>query len=181
MSSQANQTATTPLSPAVAPREHSFPSSFARCPLGHVTHESLACDPRSSCWSEDDGATQVMGFPWRGRCQSERSHPAAFTCADGVTHVPYSLVCDHRDDCVDGSEEAFCTFPACQGQSPLQCGASPQVQQRSRGWGGGGFLDGLSFFRLLSLVGVEGDEGAGGGGGRQTDRDRDRQTDRQTD
>ena len=116
------------------PRPQNFPFRYAVCPLGHVTHELLACDVRSSCWSDDNNTRRAWGFPWRGPCESQRNYPPSFTCADGVTHVPYSLVCNHGDDCHDGSDETFCTFPACQGQRPLQCGASAQVQDR-QGWG----------------------------------------------
>ena len=110
-------------------RPQNYPFRYVACPLGHVTQEFLACDVRSSCWSDDASTTQAWGSPWRGMCESRTNLPPSFTCTDGVTHVPYSLVCNYRDDCHDSSDETFCTFPACLGQRPLQCGASSQVER----------------------------------------------------
>ena len=131
MSSHRKQSLSTqPRHSTHTPRQQNFPFNYMACLLGHVTHAFLACDVRSSCWSKfnDDGIRQVWGFPWRGLCESDRKYPLAFTCADGSSHVPYTLVCDHRDDCHDGSDETFCTFPACRGHRSLRCGSSLQVE-----------------------------------------------------
>ena len=34
-------------------------------------------------------------------------------CNDGVSSVPYSLVCDYRSDCPGEDDERFCEFPHC--------------------------------------------------------------------
>ena len=99
-----------------------------------MTHTFLACDERSSCRSEiPDVGSSVSGgswgFPFRDDCSARRGSgfPASFTCDNGVQRVPYSLLCDHRQDCRDGSDERFCVFPPCQGETPLRCGQAAQV------------------------------------------------------
>ena len=80
----------------------------AVCPSGHLTHDFLSCDSRSACWAASD----VRGA--RSRCLAPLSPlPPSFPCSDGVGTVPYSLVCDHRHDCSDSSDETFCHFPPC--------------------------------------------------------------------
>ena len=110
-----------------SPRQHNFTLRHVTCPQKHVTHAFLACDVRSSCWADDDFVITSWGFPWRGTCESSRHYPPSFTCSNAMTRVPYLLVCDHHEDCHDGSDETFCTFPACRDPLSLQCGASPQV------------------------------------------------------
>ena len=60
------------------------------CPSGHLTHSFLPC--------------------------SENTSPVAwFLCDDEVTKVYYTLVCNFRQDCLDGSDEFFCQHPPCDG------------------------------------------------------------------
>ena len=40
------------------------------------------------------------------------AHGARFLCDDGGC-VSFTLVCDFRQDCEDGSDELFCNFPHC--------------------------------------------------------------------
>ena len=42
-----------------------------------------------------------------------QTYPPSFQCQSETQRVPYSLVCDHRQDCLDGSDETFCTFLPC--------------------------------------------------------------------
>ena len=85
------------------------------CPSGHWTHEFLACDVQSACWRSD-----TMGqSSERDTCQSSLS--TLFTCRNGVEHVPYSLVCDHSQDCQDFSDEDFCVHPSCSGSWQFEC------------------------------------------------------------
>lgn len=51
----------------------------------------------------------------------------SFLCSNSVQYVPYTLLCDHRQDCADNSDEDFCQFRPCSGTTPLQCGTSSQV------------------------------------------------------
>nr|KAG5710971.1 hypothetical protein BaRGS_013705 [Batillaria attramentaria] len=39
-----------------------------------------------------------------------------------IEHVPYTLVCDHRSDCKDDSDEDFCVFPPCDPFLQYHCG-----------------------------------------------------------
>ena len=40
--------------------------------------------------------------------------------------MSYSMVCDHRPQCGDGSNESFCVFPPCSDTTPMQCGTCTQ-------------------------------------------------------
>ena len=89
-------------------------SSFITCPDAHVTHLFLACDVHSACFALDSRASVS--------CPAPRTPlPPSFTCNDGVQHVPYTLVCDHRSDCSDRSDERFCVFTPCNVTSQFQC------------------------------------------------------------
>ena len=78
----------------------------AVCPSGHFTHDFLSCDSRSACW-----ASGVRGA--QSCLAAVRPPPPSFSCSNGVSWVPYPLVCDHRQDCPDTSDESFCHFPQC--------------------------------------------------------------------
>ena len=92
------------------------------CPSGHWTHTLLACDPLTDCWprgafrqsSGSDGVENTTSS-----CGSVLS--TLFTCRNGAEHVPYSLVCDHSQDCLDASDEDFCLFPSCSGSEQFKC------------------------------------------------------------
>ena len=85
------------------------------CPDGHVTHEMFACDAASACWV--DAVTTSRS------CRSSlQPLPPSFTCATGKDDVPYTLVCDHRPDCMDSSDESFCDFPRCDPATQFDCG-----------------------------------------------------------
>ena len=92
-----------------------FPFKVTSCPDGHVTHEMFACDAASACWV--DAATTSRS------CRSSlQPLPPSFTCATGQDDVPYTLVCDHRPDCEDSSDESFCDFPRCDPITQFDCG-----------------------------------------------------------
>ena len=48
-------------------------------------------------------------------CSGRATSAAWFSCDDEVTRVYYTLVCDFRQDCHDGSDESFCQHPPCDG------------------------------------------------------------------
>ena len=103
---------------------------YVRCPDGHLTHASLACDAQSACWLRSYGyvESEVWGVPSSTSCPAPMtSLPPMFTCGSGEQRVSYSMVCDHRLQCGDGSDESFCVFPPCSGSTPLQCDTSRQV------------------------------------------------------
>lgn len=87
--------------------------AYIRCPDGHVTHQFLACDVKSACW------VTISRLP----CTAPLTPlPPSFLCANDGERVPYSLVCDHREDCADGSDENFCVFAPCSFSFPFHCG-----------------------------------------------------------
>ena len=89
-------------------------SSFTTCPDAHVTHTFLACDVESACWALDFSTSVSCSAPLTPL-------PPSFTCNNGVQHVPYTLVCDHRSDCSDRSDERFCVFTPCNVTSQFEC------------------------------------------------------------
>ena len=93
----------------------SFPVQlYSACPSGHVTHTFLSCDIQSACWARL--TSSVIS------CESAlRPEPPMFMCSDQFERIPYPLVCDHRPDCRDHSDENFCVFTECSGVS-FQCG-----------------------------------------------------------
>ena len=100
------------------------------CPAGHWTHEFLACDLQSACWQLDNlGERRAAMNTNRNAtppCQSLLS--TMFTCRSSVERVPYSLVCDHSQDCQDASDEDFCVYPPCSGKWRFEC-TNKQVRQ----------------------------------------------------
>ena len=111
------------------PSDSTVDVAYTVCPSGHWTHEFLACDVLSACWRQDSFK------PWsqnRRNMTSSCLFPftVMFTCTSGVGHVPYSLVCDHGQDCLDNSDEDFCVHPSCTEAGQFQCSnkqASPEA------------------------------------------------------
>ena len=101
------------------------------CSSGHYTHLFLACEVRSDCLQHDpsrqsSGSDDTLMTP----CTSNLA--TLFTCGNGLGHVPYSLVCDHSQDCLDSSDEDFCVYPSCSGSWQFEC-ANRQVRQKKKG------------------------------------------------
>ncbi|XP_076438238.1 uncharacterized protein LOC143277337 [Babylonia areolata] len=99
---------------------------FATCPFGHVTHVAFACDPDSQCLEKleslDSSRTVMCKAAAVNTAAAAASQGAPyFRCAMTGDSVPYSLVCDWRQDCVDNSDEVFCGFPPC-ASSNFDCG-----------------------------------------------------------
>ena len=108
-------------------------SKFVTCPNKHLTHAFLACDSTSSCWVETeltfDDLKESWDIPSSSSCRvNMTSLPPSFLCTSGVQRVPYTLVCDHRADCQDNSDEDFCRFLLSEGTPSLRCSNSKEVR-----------------------------------------------------
>ncbi|KAK7102516.1 hypothetical protein V1264_020722 [Littorina saxatilis] len=80
--------------------------SHVICPAGHLTHNFLSCDVQSACWANDlESAVSCLA--------PVTPLPPMFTCTNQIERVPYTLVCDHRPDCSDHSDEDVCVFQSC--------------------------------------------------------------------
>ena len=102
------------------------------CPLKHTVHTFLACDVFSKCWTDSpvvyDTDRQTWDVPSYTTCPAPMtSLPPSYACATGNGRVPYTFVCDHRQDCSDDSDEDFCIHPKCTGDKGFQCGSAKQV------------------------------------------------------
>ena len=87
---------------------------FSTCPAGHVTYNFLSCDLQAACMPNHTLSIFFCG-------SSVLPPPPMFKCSSQMEQVPYPLVCDHRPDCRDHSDENFCIFRSCSGES-FQCG-----------------------------------------------------------
>ena len=112
---------------------HKWDSRFTICPSRHAIHSFLACDKRTTCWAQgvasfsSERATWDLPSPLSCPVPGMTSLPPSYRCVAETTRVPYTFVCDHRQDCGDNSDEEFCQFAACRAERPLQCGNIKQV------------------------------------------------------
>ena len=102
------------------------------CPQRHWTHEFLACDAESECWTKGNVGLSTVRPDWDTPASSwcdvtSPSFPLYFLCSQGVQRVPFTLVCDSRADCVDRSDEDFCLYRPCSPDKPRKCGNTRQV------------------------------------------------------
>ena len=107
-------------------------TSLVICPKHHFSHSFLAIDKRSNCWTESSFSNLIT----QGRRNapsftlssfSQMSLPPMFLCSKVLEQVSYTLVCDHRRDCSDSSDEDFCVFTPCSGNSSFQCADENEV------------------------------------------------------
>ncbi|KAL8582328.1 hypothetical protein ACOMHN_037085 [Nucella lapillus] len=99
--------------------------NMTTCRHGHTTHTFLACDISTNCsaMSQDEVLPCSNGF----------SPPVPFfTCRNQMGRVPYTLVCDFRSDCCDGSDEDFCQLPTCGSRREFECSDGKQCVHRDR-------------------------------------------------
>ena len=104
--------------------------SLVMCPARHMVHAFLACDAQSSCGvNQSPGRCEVLtidsrlkhkdnrhGRTQQGQTNDTESQPVhetvvsvdMFQCHEFGGTIPYTLVCDFREDCVDRSDETFC-------------------------------------------------------------------------
>ncbi|XP_025078664.1 uncharacterized protein LOC112554826 [Pomacea canaliculata] len=114
--------------PSYTYKNTDWPASFSHvtCSLGHVAHEFLACDTKSSCILDDGDAETIcpramLHQSLKTITRYDEARPPMFECASGADDVPYTLVCDRRPDCEDRSDEDFCLFPVCPVRVAFPC------------------------------------------------------------
>ena len=100
-----------------------YPTGRVMCPEGHMTHSQFACEAQTFCFA---GRRQVpvdlTGSPADASCPAPlKPLPPYFRCQGRLQVVAYTVVCDHRQDCADSSDEDFCVFPACRPGSDIMC------------------------------------------------------------
>ena len=99
------------------------------CSSGHYTHDFLACDAQSACQQGDiTGYSSGSNADVTALCKSTLA--TLFTCKSEVEYVPYSLVCDHSQDCLDSSDEDFCVYPSCSGSRLFECTSGQVMRKR---------------------------------------------------
>ena len=109
-----------------------YPIDHVICLEGHVTHTLFACDAQTSCLAGRHYVeVDLSGSPGGGSCSAPMTPlPPYFRCHRGL-QVAYTVVCNHRQDCADGSDEDFCVFPACRPGTDITC-SNQQVSFMSR-------------------------------------------------
>ena len=95
--------------------ELSYSVHVIACPDGHMAHQFLSCDWTDDCWTDVVRQAPVCKAPLDPL-------PPTFPCSAGGDWVPYTLVCDHRHNCMDNSDESFCHFPPCDPFLQYNCG-----------------------------------------------------------
>ena len=109
------------------PANQSLPFVHVICRPGHMTHAFLACDQLSACWGGDT-LSDLWTVESVASCSAPLvSLPPHFSCSSRGSDIPYSLVCDHKPDCLDSSDEDFCQFQDCVSETSHKCGSSMQV------------------------------------------------------
>lgn len=72
---------------------------LVQCSSGHSIQLFVSCEPRSECAPVSESTATSS------RCPS-----TLFACETSRDHVSYTLVCNNRRDCLDGSDETFCVY-----------------------------------------------------------------------
>ena len=72
---------------------------LVQCSSGHNIQLFVSCEPRSECAPVSES-----------RATSSRCPSTLFACETSRDHVSYTMVCNNRCDCLDGSDETFCVF-----------------------------------------------------------------------
>ena len=102
------------------------------CRTGHFTHCFLTVDRKASCWEHGDifdrgGITSKEDESLSPCLHTMTLLRVHFECVSGSERLPYTLVCDRRQDCWDNSDEEFCVFPSCTEGGPQQCPGKQKV------------------------------------------------------
>ena len=85
--------------------------NLVKCPDGHVVHDFLSCDSDSHCGIDRDA--DRCAFTGQARRRNNTGDKAMtsvemFHCHHYGGNIPFTLVCDFRNDCLDKSDEEAC-------------------------------------------------------------------------
>ena len=83
-----------------------------RCVTNDYIRSFLLCETVSSCSSFGNIFMCKDGYLETYQRKTLKIEFNLFTCEDKRQVISYTLVCDHRSDCDDGSDESFCLYPA---------------------------------------------------------------------
>ncbi|KAK7482380.1 hypothetical protein BaRGS_00026399, partial [Batillaria attramentaria] len=90
---------------------------LVRCSRTHVTRDFLSCDTASNCEVRGNSLTlcpvtirvrSAGSFSTERSLVNRRVTVAMFVCDTQTDRIPFTLVCDFKRDCPDGSDEKFC-------------------------------------------------------------------------
>nr|KAG5699356.1 hypothetical protein BaRGS_008264 [Batillaria attramentaria] len=85
--------------------------------------QHLLCNGDPECLDmKDETNCGTNGFAYTHNEQLRSVSRALAVKRNEIEHVPYTLVCDHRSDCNDDSDEDFCVFPPCDPLLHFMCG-----------------------------------------------------------
>ena len=96
-------------------------SMLVQCPKGHFTWNFMAHDPNSYCCKNPERLKYNSKFDLNhSYCDKE---PKMFQCEtySGLSEIPYSLVCNGKEDCIKKTDENFCIYKDCFARG-LDCG-----------------------------------------------------------
>ena len=100
------------------PANRNYAFSHIECE-NHVSLPFIPCDT--------DPFEEACELAAGSQCSLGRRNPF-FLCRYAGRRVSYTFLCDHRQDCWDNSDEDFCSYRDCKGNSlSLSCGSTTQV------------------------------------------------------
>ena len=84
--------------------------NLVKCPDGHVVHDFLSCDSDSHCGIDRDADRCALTRQTRRNDTGGKAMISVemFHCHQYGGNIPYTLVCDFRNDCPDKSDEEAC-------------------------------------------------------------------------
>ena len=103
--------------------------AMTTCPEGHVTHAFLSCDVESRCGQTVCSFLQGTENFTEVHLASNDPTAEMYTCPKDGFKIPYTLLCDFREDCQDKNDESFCRHPRC---DAFSCGNGECVAASKR-------------------------------------------------
>ena len=93
---------------------------LVHCQGSHLIHDFLLCSSESRCGVDSvksHCSISVKDSRWFLKSEGNKNeyvfNIVLFTCESKRATIPYTLVCDFRQDCSDETDENFCTHESC--------------------------------------------------------------------